>query len=100
MPLPYGMDDRQLGQIIQVTSEHVAQMKSLNSRVVGQAEGYIHANRSESGLIVQEGLIEWTEQFNKIVGDLEQLNTKVALVRQKNQGTSQQATGAAQGSRT
>jgi hypothetical protein len=100
MPLPYGMDDGQLRQIIQVTSEHVAQMKTLNSRVQGQAESYISANNSDSGRIMQEGLIEWTDQFNKIVGDLEQLNTKVANVRQENQATSQHATGTAQGSRT
>jgi hypothetical protein len=100
MPLPYGMNDGQLASIINVTSDHVVQMKSLNSRVQGQAEGYISANNSDSGRIMQEALFEWTDQFNKIVGDLEQLNTKVANVRQENQRTSHKATGAAHGAHT
>ena len=95
MPLPYGMNDEQLASIIQVTSEHVDQMKKLNIRVKDQADAYIRANRSESGLIMQEALFEWTEQFNMIVGDLEQLNGKVASVRMENIGTSGRATGAA-----
>jgi hypothetical protein len=91
------MNDAQLAAIINVTSDHVAEMKSLNARVQGQAEDYINANNSDSGRIMQEALFEWTDQFNKVVGDLEQLNTKVANVRLENIGTSNRASSTAKG---
>jgi hypothetical protein len=99
MALPYGMDDKQLASIIDATNGAVAQMKSLNTGVQRQAEEYIRANNSESGRIMQEALYEWTDEFNQIVGDLDQLNAKVADVRRRNIGTSAQASSTAQGAR-
>ncbi len=97
MALPYGMDDAQLASIIKATDDAVGQMRSLNARVTGQAEDYIHANNSESGRLMQNGLYQWTDEFNTIVGDLDQLNQKVALVRQQNAAASHGATDYAQG---
>ena len=84
MPLPYGMDDQKMLSIVNATSGAVDQMRLLNTRVQQQAEDYIRANNSDSGRIVQDGLLRWNGEFNQIVADLDALNQKVTLLRTQN----------------
>jgi hypothetical protein len=96
----YGMDDGHLASIINATTGAISRMNSVNGTVQDQASTYIHVNQSDSGRIMQEALTEWTDQFNRIVYDLEQLNSKVTLVRQQNLATTNHAAAAAQGYRS
>jgi uncharacterized protein YukE len=95
MPLPYGMDDGQLLSIINATRDAIGRMNSVNGGVQSQAGTYTSVNNSDSGRTMQERLTTWNEEFTRIVGDLDNLNTKVTNVRANNNDTSGAASGAA-----
>ncbi len=98
MPVQYGMDDPQLKRIIDATTDALGRMNSVNQTVTGEAQYYIGVNNSQSGRVMQESLSQWSEKFGKIVGDLDQLNYKVAALRANNTGTSTGAVDLATGS--
>lgn len=93
----YGMTDGQLLAIIQATQDAVDRMNSVRILVEGQADQYIRANNSESGQLMRNRLITWTGEFNQIVGNLDQLNHKVTLLRQHNAAVTQHAASQANG---
>jgi hypothetical protein len=95
MPLPYGMNDAQLLSIINATRDAIDRMNTVNNGVQGQAGSYTQTNNSDSGRTMQQRLITWNEEFTRIVGDLDNLNTKVTNVRANNNDTSSAASGAA-----
>lgn len=99
MALQYGMDDAQLKNIIDATTDALGRMSGVNKTVSGEAGAYISANNSDSGRIMQSSLNDWSDRFGKITGDLDQLNYKVAKLRQNNSGTSGGAVDLANGSR-
>jgi hypothetical protein len=94
MALPYGMDDGQLLSIIHATHEAIVRMNQVNSGVQGQADTYTHTNNSDSGRTMQQRLTVWNGEFNRLVADLDRLNTKVTNVRANNNETSGAASGA------
>jgi hypothetical protein len=98
MALPYGMNDGQLKSIIDATTDALGRMNGVNQTVTGEAGYYISVNNSDSGRIMQNSLHEWSDQFGKITGDLDQLNYKVAQLRQNNASTSGGAVDLAKGS--
>lgn len=94
MPLPYGMDDGQLLSIINATRDAIDRMNSVNGGVQSQAGTYTQANNSDSGRTMQQRLFTWNEEFTRLVGDLDNLNTKVTNVRASNNDTSGAASDA------
>jgi hypothetical protein len=96
----YGMTDAHLVSIINATRDHADQMHKLRANVEAQANVYIRANNSESGQIMTQRLNEWTQNFHRTVGHLEQLNEKVHNVRRNNLAANTDASGLAGGSFT
>jgi len=92
------MTDANLVSIINATRDHADQMHTLRGNVEAQANAYISANNSESGQIMTQRLTEWTQNFHRTVGHLEQLNEKVTNVRKNNLSANTDASGFAQGS--
>ncbi len=98
MALQYGMDDAQLASIITATNDALGRMNGVNQTVTSEAGYYISVNNSDSGRIMQNNLNDWSSKFGKITGDLDQLNFKVAKLRQNNTSTSGGAVELAKGS--
>lgn len=95
MPLVYGMDDAQLLSIINATRDAIDRMNTVNGGVQSQAGSYTQTNNSDSGRTMQNRLTTWNGEFTKLVGDLDNLNTKVTNVRANNNDTTGAASGAA-----
>jgi hypothetical protein len=92
MPGPtYGMTTEQLNQIINATSESITRMHGVWSQVYAHASSIVSVNNSDSGRITQRDLETWSNDYSKIVGDLEALNEKVTRLRDANLSTTDEA---------
>jgi hypothetical protein len=91
----YGMNDDQLVQIINHTSNACQQIKQVESIVTAQVNPYRVANNSQSGKLVGETLDEWTSECAQIEAALDQLNQKVAAMRQVNRSAEENTTSIA-----
>jgi hypothetical protein len=92
------MDDGQLKGVMGATGDAIGRMHDVNKTVTSEAGAYISANNSDSGRIMQSTLTEWGDKFGKIIGDLDQLNYKVAKLHANNASTSGGAVDIARGS--
>jgi hypothetical protein len=76
-----GLDGAQLTSIIQATEEHKAAMDRLNAQVQSLAPVINQNMNSDAGQIMNNRLIEWTDDYNRVASALEALNERVHGVR-------------------
>ncbi|GAA4613310.1 hypothetical protein [Saccharopolyspora hordei] len=92
----YGYDDGMLVQVISATDTALGQMRNLNSAVQGIGGQLPTVNNSTSGMKLAQLLGEWSTDYNRIVGELENLNAKAQALLQTNRNVETETGGAAQ----
>jgi hypothetical protein len=92
----YGYEDGMLVQVISATDTALGQMRALNNQVVGMAGQLPVVNNSTSGMKLSGLLGDWSTDYNKIVTELENLNTKAQGLLTVNRNVESETGGAAQ----
>ncbi|MDA3628109.1 hypothetical protein [Saccharopolyspora oryzae] len=92
----YGYDDGMLVKVISATETALGQMRQINGSVQGLAGQLPVVNNSTSGMKLGQLLGDWNMDFNKIVNELENLNTKAGGLLQTNRNVETETGGAAQ----
>jgi hypothetical protein len=94
-PHSYAFSDHDLRQIIQRTDAAKQEMKVVNSMVTAHTEALVSANQSDSGQILQQHLTTWTADFNRVVTNLDDINTKAKALLQVNRSAAANSAAAA-----
>ncbi|MBK1787788.1 hypothetical protein [Prauserella cavernicola] len=90
-----GYDDGMLTQVISATDTALGEMQQLNSMVQGLASQLPAVNNSTSGMKLSALLGEWSGDYNKILTQLGELNTKAQGLLQLNRSTEADTSGMA-----
>jgi hypothetical protein len=93
----FHFSDADLARIVDGTHTAIGDLNRLNSQVQGHEQSLIAANRSDSGQLMSQRLQIWNDDFNKVIGDLNDLNTRVDALRRTNQRTADHASDNARG---
>jgi hypothetical protein len=91
----YAFSNDQLTQIITRTADAIGEMNQLNSLVQSHSDMLGSVNRSDSGGILQNHLMTWTQDFHTVVNNLTDLNQKAINLRNVNINASQNSTATA-----
>jgi hypothetical protein len=91
----FHFSDADLVRIISGTNSAIADLNRLNSQVQAHESALITANQSTSGQVMRQRLAIWTDDFNRVIGDLNELNGRVESLRQANLRTAEHAHGEA-----
>jgi len=100
MPAPANLKlfQAELNNIIQQTEHAIQQMVAVNGQVSYLAPSIQQNNQSDSGRIIARRLVDWTDDYPKIVGDMTQINGRVIAMRNALAAGADFATSAAAGS--
>ncbi|ASR37019.1 hypothetical protein BAY61_20815 [Prauserella marina] len=90
-----GYDDGLLTQVIGATDTALGEMQQLNSMVQGLAAQLPAVNNSTSGQKLAGLLGEWSGDYNTILTQLGELNTKAQGLLQLNRSTEADTSGMA-----
>ena len=88
----------ELDNIIRTTEQAIQQMVAVNGQVSYLAPSIQQNNQSDSGRIIARRLVDWTDDYPKIVGDMTQINGRVIAMRTALAAGADFATSAAAGS--
>ncbi|MFC4852606.1 hypothetical protein [Actinophytocola glycyrrhizae] len=92
----YGYDDGMLLHVIGATETALGQMNQVNSAVLGISGQMPVVNNSTSGVKLAGLLGDWSSDYQKIVTQLSELNTKAQGLLQLNRNIEVETGGAAQ----
>lgn len=87
----FHFSDADLARIIEGTHTAIGDLNRLNGQVQAHESALIAANQSDSGTVMRQRLAIWTDDFNRVIGDLTELNGRVDALRQSNRRTASQA---------
>jgi hypothetical protein len=91
----YGYEDSMLVQVISATDTALGQMRGVNNTVVSLSGQLPVVNNSTSGVKLSGLLSDWSTDYNKILTELENLNTKAQGLLTVNRNVESETGGAA-----